>query len=226
MARGSKAIRTLFCEGAWPVWLLAAVMSYLTVGHGLPVWLARAQDSWVHALLIRSGVHQAMSWWLLLVGLLGAGVAVASDHQRRQRLAIRLHLEDRQRRDRPVLECWVRQAYQARGYEIQTAGSAPELVLRRADGLRILLQYQHWQREEVGELAVRELEGLMRHLGCDAARIVTLGGPTEEAARFVRGKPIGFVSAGELLQMIRQVRRADPATVQPRKQEELDSVSA
>lgn len=223
-------LKTLFSEWAWPVWIIGGVLGYLAIGHGLPVWLARAQDSLPHVFLIETGLYRPLAWWFLAGGVVGSVAAMVADLRRRSRLAVRMELERGERRDGAELEHWVGQAFRSRGYSVEARGlgdhqGGADMILRHRDGRRVLLQYQHWQREEVGALSVRELYGLMVHHRADAVQIVSLGGPTPEAALFARGKPIEFMGAGELLGMIRKVRSA---TTRPdgRTRDDQSSASA
>lgn len=215
MERGAiRGTLLAVAEWAWPVWGVAGLFAYLAMGTALPMWLHRCHDSLVHVLLIDTGLHRPLSWGLLAGGLLGSAAAWLRDQRRRNRLALRLDLETLNTRGSQELEHWVCRALQARGYRVDAAGlgerdGGADLILSRCDGHRMLFQYRQWPRERVSALAVRELFGLMVHYRADSVRIVSLGGPDADAVLFADGKPIEFMSAGELLKMVKQARAGE-----------------
>jgi hypothetical protein len=75
-----------------------------------------------------------------------------------------------------------------------------DLVLRRAGDL-CLVSSKHW-KGRVGVKEVRELFGLMAHHGATRGVVVGTGGFTDEAWRFVKGKPIDLVSGKKLDELL------------------------
>jgi len=211
--RESGWMKTLFSEWTWPAWMLGGVLGYLAFGHGLPVWLGHLSESPAYALLVETGLHRPLAWMALAAGLVGSGIGLVADLRQRERQAMRVELDIAERDDASELEHWVCEAYRGRGCLVEARGlgdreGGTDLILREPDGRRVLLQYRHWQREDVSAICVREMYGLMIHHHADAVRIVALGAPTPEAALFAEGKPIEFMPAAELLQMIRRARVA------------------
>lgn len=82
-----------------------------------------------------------------------------------------------------------------------------DLVLRRAGDL-CLVSSKHW-KGRVGVKEVRELFGLMAHHGATRGVVVGTGGFTDEAWRFVKGKPIDLITGRRLTELL-----AGPAETQ------------
>lgn len=76
-----------------------------------------------------------------------------------------------------------------------------DLVLRRAGDV-CLVSSKHW-KGRVGVKDVRELFGLMAHHGATRGVVVGTGGFTDEAWRFVKGKPIDLISGKKLDELLK-----------------------
>jgi tetratricopeptide (TPR) repeat protein len=86
-----------------------------------------------------------------------------------------------------------------------------------ADSIEILcsIQSARWENTElfrffrstssVGELYIRELHSKMRDIKCDKGCCVTAGSYTEEAKKYVEGRPIDLVEKAKLVSVLKKI---------------------
>lgn len=111
----------------------------------------------------------------------------------------------------------VGEAYRRRGYDIEERGGSGsdggvDLVLR-GQGERVLVQCKQWRARRVGVDKVRELFGVVAAAGADRGILVTSGRFTQAAQTFATGKALDLVDGSSLAQLVPDVQRQSPATV-------------
>lgn len=109
-------------------------------------------------------------------------------------------------------ELLVGQAYRQQGFRVVETGQGGadggvDLVLIRGKE-KILVQCKHWKTNKVGASVVREMLGLIHHEGATGAFIVTAGGFTREAWKFVGGKPIQLIYGRRLIDLVASGQKA------------------
>ncbi|WDS35277.1 restriction endonuclease [Pseudoxanthomonas sp.] len=203
----------------WPVGLIAGIMGYIAVRHGVVWWMTH------HGGLLASGFKQhdgstlaPLAWLVLAVCWLGALMSFFRSRQRRKLLDTRTDLESLSQGGWRQFELLVGEAFRRQGYAVEETGlggadGGIDLILRK-DGRRTLVQCKQWKRQQVGVSVVREMAGLLAHHQAHAVKIVCIGSYTKDAERFAQGKPIELMGGEQLLEMIRAVQReAAPAPI-------------
>jgi restriction system protein len=104
-----------------------------------------------------------------------------------------------------VGEAFRRQGYAVRETGLGGADGGIDLILNK-NGKATLVQCKQWKNQRVDVKVVREMLGLLIDQGASAVKIVAIGDYTEEAKRFVIGKPIELINGDVLLSMVREVQ--------------------
>jgi hypothetical protein len=78
-----------------------------------------------------------------------------------------------------------------------------DVILRGEHGTTIVQCKAH--QRKIGVKAFRELYGVMADFGAESAILACLRGATDDARRFVQGKPIRVVMLNDLVQMSREL---------------------
>nr|WP_255682909.1 restriction endonuclease [Dyella sp. 2HG41-7] len=118
-------------------------------------------------------------------------------------------------------ETLVGEAFRRQGYKVKEVGFSGadggiDLILQK-DGATTLVQCKRWRTKWVDVRLVREMYGLLVHHRADALKIVAIGHYTDDAQRFVSGKPIELISGHALLAMVRESQSITPRAVETRK---------
>jgi len=98
---------------------------------------------------------------------------------------------------------------QERGFDVEHQGrdgadGGVDLVARKS-GKVLLIQCKHWRNDWVGEPAVRDLLGLVKHQNADGGFLVCCGDFDAKAREFVRSSPeIRLVGAEKLQTRLRE----------------------
>ncbi len=213
MGRGRRGFLDDLSRLPWPVALAVGVVGYAGIRHGVPAFFARQDGPFAHALANASASLAPLAWMFLAACALCALAAFANARKRRRLLDTRTGLDSLAAIDWRDFERLVGEAFRRQGYSVEETGlggadGGIDLILRK-HGQRTLVQCKQWRREKVPVNVVREMYGLLAHHGAHAVRIATVGGFTQDAARFAHGKPIELIDGATLLTMIRDVQRAD-----------------
>ncbi|MFL6586570.1 MAG: restriction endonuclease [Luteimonas sp.] len=221
MGRGRRGFFDDLIKLPWPVALVVGVIGYAVIRHGVPAFFARQDGPYAHALANASTSLAPLAWMFLAACALCALVAFANARKRRRLLDTRTSLDSLAAIGWRDFERLVGEAFRRQGYSVEETGlggadGGIDLILRK-HGQRTLVQCKQWRREKVPVNVVREMYGLLAHHGAHAVRIATVGGFTQDAARFAAGKPIALIDGATLLAMIREVQNADrtPASAPP-----------
>jgi len=102
-----------------------------------------------------------------------------------------------------VGEAFRRQGYKVREIGLGGADGGIDLILQK-DGATVLVQCKQWRTKLVDVRLVREMYGLLMHHRADAVKIVAIGHYTDDAQRFVQGKPIELISGNALMAMVQE----------------------
>lgn len=188
----------------WPAGVLLGLSAYLEMRYGIGVHNA------VHMLLL----------WMALITCWGCAFATCFGHRNRMhRLEVRDQLADLCALHWRIFEDNVAQAFRFRGYAVERAGQADadnglDLVMRK-HGITTLVQCRHWHRRNVEVKDVREMYSLMKFHQASAVKIVACGDYTEDAWRFVTGKPFELIYGETLLAMLSDAQLPIGAGVVP-----------
>ncbi len=192
----------------WPMGVALGVIGFFAVRDGFVWWMSQ-QDG-----LLAQGFSQSMgtllaplAWLVLAVCWIGAAASFAGSRHRRKLLDTRTDLESLSQGGWRQFERLVGEAFRRQGYAVEETGlggadGGIDLILHK-DGRRTLVQCKQWTRQQVGVSVVREMAGLLAHHRADAVKIVCIGSFTNDAERFVQGKPIELIGGAQLLEMIR-----------------------
>lgn len=104
--------------------------------------------------------------------------------------------------ERLVGETFRRLGYQVTGFGSHAADGAADLALVRA-GARFLVHCRHWRKQEVGVLAVRELQAALEGVGAQGGYVLTAGEFTREAREISRCTRIELIGGRALIAWLR-----------------------
>lgn len=111
-------------------------------------------------------------------------------------------------------ELLVGEFYRRKGYMVEERGGPEpdggvDVVLRK-EGETVLVQCKHWKDSKVGVRPVRELRGVITHLGATRGILIASGQYTDEARRFAESNGIDLVNGDALAAMIAAVQGEKP----------------
>jgi restriction system protein len=104
--------------------------------------------------------------------------------------------------ERLIGETFRRRGFYVAGFGMRAAGSAADLALLKS-GERFLVHCQHWRKQEIGVLAVRELNGALQAVRAQGGYVLTAGGFTREACEFARTTRIELIGGERLIAWLR-----------------------
>ena len=169
--------------------------------------------AWVGWTLWAGGIGQLSTLQLIGFGasiLLGVGLIVAwrgawpSIRKGRRRWGA-LNLEQMMEMDPGDFEAYVAQrVFNHRGYTVNntrnTKDGGVDILITDRFGQTAVVQCKRY-RGTVGESTVRDLYGTMIHFEASYAYLVTTGAISDEARRWVMGKPIELIDGRELVEI-------------------------
>jgi restriction system protein len=181
---------------------------------GASVWMAVYYGRGTH-----TAVYMTLLWMALIAGLGCSCAACVGYRKRMRRLVVRDDLAELCALHWRAFEGRVAQAFRFRGYTVAHAGPADvdcglDLVLQR-HGLTTLVQCRHWRNRHVDVKDVREMHNLMKFHHASAVKIVACGDYTEDAWKFVAGKPFELIYGETLLAMLSDAQLPVDASVVP-----------
>jgi restriction system protein len=102
------------------------------------------------------------------------------------------------------LERLIGDAFRARGFTVTGFGAGSrrgaELALKK-NGQRYLVQLEHWRKEEVGALAIREFGALMQSAAVRGGYVVSAGRFTREARELALERRIQLIDGEALAEL-------------------------
>ena len=104
--------------------------------------------------------------------------------------------------ERLVGETFRRRGFDVAGFGTRAAFGAADLALLKS-GERFLVHCRHWRKQEIGILAVRELNTALAAVGAHGGYVLTAGGFTREACEFAGATPIELIGGDRLIAWLR-----------------------
>jgi restriction system protein len=201
----------------WPAGIVLGVTSYVTVRYGVGWCVAMLGGSMGQTLggTLADGTYAPIAWLLLGACWLAALISFLDERRRRHLLGMQsgvgvLSTMDWREFEWLVSEAFRKQGYSVREISLSDGDGGVDLILHK-DGMMTLVQCKQWRTKLVDVRRVREMYGLLVHHHADVVKIIAIGGYTDDAQRFVHGKPIELICGNALLSMLREVRA--PASV-------------
>jgi restriction system protein len=115
-------------------------------------------------------------------------------------------------------ETFRRRGFHVAGFGMRAACGGADLALLKS-GARFLVHCQHWRKQEIGVLAVRELNTALQAVRAQGGYVVTAGGFTREACEFAGATRIELIGGERLIAWLRgdaeRGGRGTPAAKQP-----------
>jgi restriction system protein len=205
MGRSKGSLIDALASLPWPVGIVFGIGGFAAIRFGLPAMLQG--NPFASAFV---PMAMLMSWFVLVVGLLGAGVSWTRQRHRRRLLDAQQGLDSIAAFGWSHFEQLVGEAFRRQGYTVEETGlggadGGIDLILRKG-GRRVLVQCKQWRRHQIPVNVVREMYGLLTHHRADEVKIACAGTYTRDAAQFANCKPIELIGGEELLRMIRAVQ--------------------
>ncbi|GLQ92837.1 membrane protein [Dyella acidisoli] len=204
----------------WQSGVVLGVAGYAAMRYGLGWFMTTFGGPTGQALgtSLADGVYAPVAWLMLIACWLAALISFLDSRRRQHLLAAQTGLRSLSAMDWREFEMLVGEAFRRAGYKVQEIGlggddGGVDLILQK-DGNTTLVQCKQWRTKLVDVRVVREMYGLLMHHRADAVKIVAIGHYTDDAQRFVHGKPIELISGDALLAMVRECQAA---TRQPKQ---------
>jgi restriction system protein len=171
----------------------------------------------------QSAAHMTVVW-LALIGCWVCALLCCMGHRQRMRqLIVRDQLAELCQMHWRSFENRVAQAFRYRGYAVEQIteehlaqddmDNGLDLIVHK-HGLTTLVQCRHWRNRNVDVKDVREMHSLMKYHHATAVKIVACGDYTDDAWKFVAGKPFELIYGETLLAMLSDAQLPiDPGVV-------------
>lgn len=210
MARRKDSGIDMVSKLPWQAGIVLGIAGYAAMRYGLG-WCMSAFGGPIGQTLgtaLANGAYAPIAWLLLSACWLAALISFFDNRRRQRLLASQTGLHSLSTMDWREFEMLVGEAFRKQGYKIRETGlggadGGIDLILHR-DNTTTLVQCKQWRTKLVDVRVVREMYGLMFHHHADAVKIVAIGHYTDDALRFVQGKPIELISGHALLTMVRE----------------------
>lgn len=198
----------------WQSGIVLGVAGYAAMRYGLG-WFMTTFGGPVGQTLgtsLADGAYAPVAWLLLIACWLVALISYLDSRRRQRLLASQTGLRSLSSMDWREFEMLVGEAFRRQGYKVREIGlggadGGIDLILQK-DGATVLVQCKQWRTKLVDVRLVREMYGLLMHHRADAVKIVAIGHYTDDAQRFVQGKPIELISGDALMAMVRECQAA------------------
>jgi restriction system protein len=196
----------------WQAGIVLGVTSYVAVRYGV-AWCVSTFGGPVGQTLgttLADGTYAPIAWLLLGACWLAAFISYLDSRRRKHLLGTQNGLGLLRAMDWREFEMQLSEAFRRQGYSVRETrpggvDGGVDLILHK-DGLMTLVQCRQWRTKLVDVKLVREMYGLLMHHHADAVKIVAIGHYTDDAQRFVNGKPIELICGNALLAMMREGR--------------------
>ena len=209
----------------WPVGAVFGVGGFFAIRTLLPMFVKGNPFAPVVA-----AFYVPMSWFVLVVGLIGAVMSWVKQRHRRKLFDAQQGLESIAALGWRHFEQLVGEAFRRQGYMVEETGlggadGGIDLVLSK-NGRRVLVQCKQWRQRQVGAKVVREMYGLLAHHRADEVKIACSGTYTRDAQEFAKDKPIELIGGEELLRMVREVQTASTQTTRIVQTAEIAAITS
>ena len=212
MRRQKESFGDVLLKLPWSVSAVLAILSFVGIRWGLPVWAGNDNTREIFA----RGIVPLAPFPLVIFGIFAVGSFWCSKIRRRL-VDGQTSLESLRNISWKQFEFLVAEAYRRQWYQVEYslgrgADGGVDLTLRR-DGRMSLVQCKQWKVFSVGAPVIREMFGLLTAEKADEAIIVTSGNFTRDAQDFAAGKPVRLVDGPQLLALVQsvQIQPAGPA---------------
>jgi len=213
MARKNETILNLLAKSPWWVSVVVAGMAFVILRYILP---SIGGDN-----IVLKGVARAaptVAPWAALFFFIPAPISAYHTWRKRKLLDNQKGLDSIRSLSWREFEELVGEAYRRAGYTVrENSGAGPDggvdLVLNK-DGNTYLVQCKQWRSWKIGVKVVREMYGLLVAKHATGTIIITSGIFTQEAKDFASGKPIDLVEGRQLADLVSDVQKAPPKTLQ------------
>jgi len=192
----------------WQAGLVLGAAGYVAMRYGLGWCMTTFGGPTGQALgsSLADGAYAPAAWLLLIACWLAALISFLDSRRRHRLLASQTGMRSLSAMDWREFEMLVGEAFRSQGYkvreiELNGADGGIDLILHR-NGATILVHCKQWRTKLVDVRLVREMYGLLMHHGADSIKIIAIGHYTDDAQRFVHGKPIELISGHALLAMV------------------------
>jgi restriction system protein len=109
--------------------------------------------------------------------------------------------------ERMIGQAFQRQGFHVAGFGMRAAAGGADLALLKS-GERFLVHCQHWRKQEIGVLAVRELSAALQAVRAQGGYVLTAGGFTREACDFARATRIELIGGKSLIAWLQGPERS------------------
>jgi restriction system protein len=193
----------------WQAGIVLGLTSYVAVRYGLG-WCMSTFGGPIGQELgstLAEGAYAPIAWLLLSACWLAALVSFLDSRRRRHLMGMQngpgiLRAMDWRQFEMLMTDAFRRQGYRVSGTGLGGVDGGYDFILHK-DGLMTLVQCRQWRTNLVDVKFVREMYGLLVHHHADAVKIIAIGNYTDDAQRFVNGKPIELINGNALLAMVR-----------------------
>ncbi|MBM7131826.1 restriction endonuclease [Dyella mobilis] len=196
----------------WPAGIVLGVTSYVAVRYGVGWCVATFGGSVGQTLdgTLADSTYAPIAWLLLGACWLAALISFLDERRRRHLRGMQSGVGVLSTMDWREFEMLVSEAFRRQGYSVREIGLSDgdggvDLILHK-DGMMTLVQCRQWRTKLVDVKWVREMYGLLVHHHADVVKIIAIGSYTDDAQRFVHGKPIELINGNTLLSMLRDIR--------------------
>ncbi|MBE1159856.1 restriction endonuclease [Dyella acidiphila] len=197
----------------WQAGIVLGVTGYAAVRYGLG-WCMSTFGGPVGQTLgttLADGTYAPIAWLLLGACWLAALISFLDNRRRRHLLGMQTGLGALGALDWRTFEMLMRDTFRQQGYSVRETSmggndGGVDLILHK-DGRITLVRCRQWRTRLVDVKLVCEMYGLMFHHHANAVKIIAIGHYTDDAQRFVNGKPIELICGNELLAMVHGSRR-------------------
>lgn len=159
----------------------------------------------------QTAVHMTIVWLVVIACWVCALLCCMGYRQRMQRRVTRDQLAELCQMHWRTFENRIAQSFRYRGYAVEQVteehvmhdgmDNGLDLIVHK-HGLTTLVQCRHWRNHNVEVKDVREMYSLMKYHHASAVKIVACGDYTEDAWKFVAGKPFELIYGETLLAML------------------------
>lgn len=214
MGRRKDSSIEMVSKLSWQAGIVLGVASYVALRYGL-AWCMTTFGGPIGQALgtsLAAGAYAPVAWLLLIACWLAALISFLDSRRRQRLLASQTGLRSLSAMDWREFEMLVGEAFRRQGYKVRETGlggadGGVDLILHK-DGATTLVQCKQWRTKLVDVRVVREMYGLLMHHRASAVKIVAIGHYTDDAQRFVHGKPIELISGHALVAMVRECQSA------------------
>lgn len=210
MARRKDSSIELVSGLPWQAGIVLGATGYVAVRYGLGWCMSTFGGAIGQSLgtTLTDGTYAPIAWLLLGACWLAALISFLDVRRRKHLLGAQsglgsLSAMNWREFERLVIDAFRRQGYSVHETALRGADGGVDMILHR-NGAITLVQCREWRTKLVDVKFAREMYGVLMHHHADAVKIIAIGDYTDDAQRFVNGKPIELIGGNALLAMLRE----------------------